>query len=301
MPIAIFSAGIIQIYQSFFIKYKEFLTISSSKIIQSLTAGISQITTGFLGLNFTGLIIGRIIGLLSADLNYLKKFFGGFRFPEINKQKEKYLIRKHKKFIQFTSPGFFIGNSINLIILMLFANYYGNQFTGLTAAAIQYFGLVIMLFASSFSQVYYNEIAEIIEPKKLLTSFTFWLKRLVILSIVGLILLFITPSSIITYILGEKWSELLHIIKIISPWMGIMFVSSSLSYIYIRLGKQKEILFFDIFHLILIILAFFSGNHIFNDKISTLYVITGFQSGFYILSIILAYIFLIKNLKHKAV
>ena len=301
MPVAIFSAGIIQIYQSFFIKYKEFLTISSSKIIQSLTGGISQITSGWLGLNFTGLIFGRIIGLLSADFNYLKKFFGGFRLPEINKQKERYLIVKHKKFIQFTSPGFFIGNSINLIILMLFANYYGNKFTGLTAAAIQYLGLLIMLFTSSFSQVYYNEIAEIIEPKKLLTSFTFWLKRLTILSIVGLILLFVTPSTIIIYILGEKWSDLLNIIKIISPWMGIMFISSSLSYIFIRLGKQKEILFFDIFHLVLIVLAFFFGNHIFKDKISTLYVITAFQCGFYILSIILAYHFLYKNLEQEKV
>ena len=301
MPVAIFSAGIIQIYQSFFIKYKEFLTISSSKIIQSLTAGISQITSGLLGLNFTGLIFGRIIGLLSADFNYLKKFFGGFRFPEINKQKERYLIIKHKKFIQFTSPGFFIGNSINLIILMLFANYYGNQFTGLTAAAIQYFGLVIMLFSSSFSQVYYNEIAQINNPKELISSYTFWIKRLFILSIVGWVVLFFVPSSLITFVLGDKWSELLNIIKIISPWMGIMFVSSSLSYIFIRLGKQKEILFFDIFHLVLIALAFFFGNHIFKNKISTLYVITFVQSAFYIASLILAYNFLYKNLEQEKV
>ena len=48
----------------------------------------------------------------------------------------------------------------------MFINLYGEKFI-LTAAAIQYLGLVVMLFASSFSQVYYNEIAQIQQPKEL--------------------------------------------------------------------------------------------------------------------------------------
>ena len=44
---------------------------------------------------------------------------------------------------------------------------------GLTAAAIQYLGLIIMLFASSFAQVYYNEIAQIEEIKTIKSVHTF--------------------------------------------------------------------------------------------------------------------------------
>ena len=43
-----------------------------------------------------------------------------------------------------------------------------------------------MLFASSFSQVYYNEIAQIQQPKELFKSYTYWLKRLFILTFIGL-------------------------------------------------------------------------------------------------------------------
>ena len=299
MPFAIFTNGLIQIFQSFFTRTKHFLTISSSKVINSIIGSITQILNALIGFNFSGLIIGRIIGLTGSNLNYLKKFYQKFKWNIKDRQEEKKLIQKHKKFILFTSPGFFVGNSINLIILIVFAHYYDEHFTGLTAAAIQYLGLICMLFSSSFSQVYYNEIAQINKPKQLLTNYTFWLKRLFIATIVGWIIIMLVPSSLTTIILGEKWKGLMDVIKLISPWMAIMFLASSMSHIFIRLGKQKEILFFDIFHLIIILIALFTGNYFFNNHIDTLIIITITQSLFYVLSIILAYWFLIKNLKTK--
>jgi O-antigen/teichoic acid export membrane protein len=297
MPLAIFTNGMIQISQSFFTRADQFSTISASKIIHSITGGLTQIVTGITGFNFTGLVIGRIAGLFSADINYLNKFLKSYKWIKRNKDEEKRLIKKHKKFIFFTSPGVFIGNSINLVILIMLTHFYGDEFTGLTAAAIQYLGIICMLFSSSFAQVYYNEIAQINDAKKLISSYSYWIKRLGLFSLVGLVLLYFIPSSIVTYVLGEKWSGLLYIIKIISPWMGLMFMTSSLSYIFIRLGKQKEIFFFDIFHLVLIFVTLFTSQLFFNDGLETLYVITIAQSIFYILSISLALKFLIANLK----
>jgi O-antigen/teichoic acid export membrane protein len=297
MPLAIFTNGMIQISQSFFTRADQFSTISASKIIHSITGGLTQIVTGITGFNFTGLVIGRITGLFSADINYLNKFLKSYKWIKRNKDEEKRLIKKHKKFIFFTSPGVFIGNSINLVILIMLTHFYGDEFTGLTAAAIQYLGIICMLFSSSFAQVYYNEIAQINDAKKLISSYSYWIKRLGLFSLMGLVLLYFIPSSIVTYVLGEKWSGLLYIIKIISPWMGLMFMTSSLSYIFIRLGKQKEIFFFDIFHLVLIFVTLFTSQLFFNDGLETLYVITIAQSIFYILSISLALKFLIANLK----
>lgn len=299
MPFAIFGNGLIQIFQPFFTRAKSFLTISSSKIIHSIVGSTTQIVTGLIGFNFVGLIIGRIAGLISADLNYFKKFYKTFKWNTKRKNEEKTLLKKHKKFIYFTSPGIFVGNSINLVILVVFTHYYGDKFTGLTAAAIQYLGLICMLFSSSFAQVYYNEIAQINEPKKLFQSYTFWLKRLFVLTLVGWTILMVTPPSLVTLVLGEKWIGLMDIIKLISPWMAIMFLASSLSYIFIRLGKQKEIFFFDLFHLILVLIALFGGHYLFNNSKQTLYMVTIVQSVFYVLSISLAYFFLNKAIKKE--
>lgn len=67
MPLAILANGMIQISQSFFTRSKQFLSISLSKITHSFTGGLTQVLNGIIGFNFTGLIIGRMIGLFSAN------------------------------------------------------------------------------------------------------------------------------------------------------------------------------------------------------------------------------------------
>ena len=299
MPFAIFANGIIQISRQFFTRSKHFLTITTSRVIHSTTGSISQIITGLLNFNFIGLIVGRLIGLFSSNLNYVRKYLKNYRWVKKNKGLEKELVQKHKNFIWFSSPGVFVGNSINLITLIFFTHYYGEQFSGLLAAAIQYLGLLIMMFSSSFAQVYYNEIAQIKDSNKLLKSYTYWLKRLLMMTLLGWIILVFTPSSLLTMILGEKWSGLMVTIKIISPWMAVMFVASSLSYIFIRLGKQKEVFFFDIFHLVIILFGLLIGHYFLNDQIQILYIISSVQTLFYILSIYLALKFLFENLKNE--
>ena len=299
MPFAIFANGIIQISRQFFTRSKHFLTITTSRVIHSTTGSISQIITGLLNFNFIGLIAGRLIGLFSCNLNYVRKYLKNYRWVKKNKGLEKELVQKHKNFIWFSSPGVFVGNSINLITLIFFTHYYGEQFSGLLAAAIQYLGLLIMMFSSSFAQVYYNEIAQIKDSNKLLKSYTYWLKRLLMMTLLGWIILVFTPSSLLTMILGEKWSGLMVTIKIISPWMAVMFVASSLSYIFIRLGKQKEVFFFDIFHLVIILFGLLIGHYFLNDQIQILYIISSVQTLFYILSISLALKFLFENLKNE--
>ena len=299
MPLAIFSNGIIQISRQFFTRSKNFLTITTSRVIHSTSGSLAQIVTGLLSFNFMGLVIGRLIGLVSCNINYVRKYFQNHNWVKKNKTLEKELIQKHKKFIWFSSPGVFVGNSINLITLIFFTHYYGEKFSGLLAAAIQYLGLLIMMFSSSFAQVYYNEIAQIKNPRALYKSYTYWLKRLFIFTLLGWIILVITPTSLLTSILGEKWDGLMDAIKVISPWMAIMFIASSLSYVFIRLEKQKEIFFFDVFHLGLIIITLVSGHYFLNEKNQILYLVTIVQSVFYILSISLALRFLIANLKNN--
>ena len=124
MPLGILANGMIQISQSFFTRSKQFSTISLSKITHSFTGGLTQVLNGIIGFNFTGLITGRMIGLFSSNLIYFKQFFKSFKWLKKHDLEEKRLLKKHKKFISFTSPGFFIGSSINLVILVVLTRFY---------------------------------------------------------------------------------------------------------------------------------------------------------------------------------
>jgi O-antigen/teichoic acid export membrane protein len=75
MPLAIFSNGIIQISRQFFTRSKNFLTITTSRVIHSTSGSLAQIITGLLSFNFTGLVIGRLIGLGKWKYKLCKKVF----------------------------------------------------------------------------------------------------------------------------------------------------------------------------------------------------------------------------------
>ena len=297
MPFSIFINGMIQIAQSWFIRKSAYITISKSKVIQSSTAGFFQLSSGFLGWSYIGLILGRFLGLTSGFIQYAISFYKSSTWNNRDKLMEKKLIKKHQKFIWFTTPGIFLGNSINLIILILFTRFYGDIFTGLTAASLQYLGLVIMLFSSSFSQVYYNEISKMQNISSIKRIHTYWFKRLLIISVLGELILWTIPNDWVTFILGYEWKNLMEIIKIISPWMAMMFIASSLSFVFIRLEKQKEIFFFDIFHLVLILISLLTSHFLVNDKWITLYLVTATQFLFYVLSVVIGYFFLNSTIK----
>ena len=75
-------------------------------------------------------------------------------------------------------------------------------------------------------------------------------------------------------------------------WMAISFVSSSLSFIYIRLGKQKEMAIVDICHLIIVLASLYLGHYLYQNDYYTLLAYTIAQSVFYLFAILLAYVFL---------
>ena len=297
MPFSIFINGMLQIAQSWFTRKSSYITISKSKVIQSSTAGFFQLSGGFLGWSYIGLILGRFLGLTAGFIKYIISFYKSSTWNKRDKLLEKKLMQKHQKFIWFTTPGIFLGNSINLIILILFTRFYGDIFTGLTAASLQYLGLVIMLFSSSFAQVYYNEISKMQNISSIKRIHTYWLKRLLVISVLGILILWTIPNDWVTFILGYEWKNLMEIIKIISPWMAMMFIASSLSFVFIRLEKQKEIFFFDIFHLVLILISLLSSHFLVNDKWITLYFVTATQFLFYVLSVVIGYFFLNRTIK----
>lgn len=295
IPLAVFLTGSLQVYNAWFTRVQSFKLMSITKILQNTTGSGAQLLMGLLKVNFYGLIIGRIIGLGMATTLFCKKYISSFSSAlKTTKEQNRTLIKKHKDFILYTSPAFFVGNLINFLLLALFIEYYGDQFGGKVAASFQYLGISIAIISSSFSQVFFSEISSYDSKIELRKTYSYWLKRLGIIAISGAVIIQFIPESFILAVLGEKWTGLLEIMQIMSIWMAVMFVASSLSYIFIKLGKQKQILFFDIFHLILVAGSILIADHYYHSSITTLWSFTIAQIFFYGLAILLAYYFISK-------
>lgn len=290
LPIYILFVSLNDILSYWFNREKKFRYISNSKIMQTSTMEATKIMSGFLKFNFSGLLIGRVIGFGFSSIflifKFIKKDF--HLLKHFSRKESNQMITKNKKFILFTTPSVFIGSLINAAYLNLFLHYFGKETVGMIGVSMTYLSAGLGLISVSFSQVFYSKIAEIQSKEQMLAIYKRFAKNLGLISLVPLLFVYLIPTSLVVFILGESWTELIIIARIMVLWLCVWFVSSSLSFIYMRLGKQKQMLLFDVLHLLIVIISFFVAYFIQPTLISTLWGFTIAQIVFYLFVIYIA-------------
>ena len=294
LPVTVISLGFTQVFNSWFTRKNSFKLMSVNKVSQNATSLFGQVIFAISNIKSFGLIYGRTIGLLVSNLIFFFKYLKNR--PELQKEKGdvKKIVVKHNKFIYFTSPSVLLGGVVNFLLIDLFMKYYGDDFSGKIGSAYHYLGVSIAVITTSFAQVYYSKLSTIESKEELRKNYTFWFLRLFLIAFIGVIIMQFIPNSWDEIVLGKAWNGTLEIMKIMSIWMGIMFVSSSLSYIYIKLGRQKEMLIFDIVHIVLVYGCINYSHTIYNDGFTSLWWFTIAQSCFYLLVMVVTFIFISK-------
>lgn len=295
VPVTMLFFGGHQILRYWFNWGKKYSTIGSSMIIKSMTAESLKILQGLIGLTNYGLILGRNIGeffsfiflfipFINNDYNTLKKI----------KQKEIFKeLKKNYKFPLYTMPSGIKGTLINVIFITLFVKYFGINKGGIIGISLSYTGAAFGIISQSFSQVFYKKINEL-KNTELLKNLKKNTLLLSVFSLFSILIVQAIPNQIVITLIGKNWIDLLPVIKVLIFSTCFSFISSSLSFVYIRVNRQKEMLFFDVFHILLIYFSILIGYNFTNDFMGTLtyYVIA--QSIFYSFSTFLSFYFIQK-------
>jgi len=292
IPVTIFSFGFYQILRYWFNWKKEFLKIGKSMIFKSISAESLKLIQGFLKFTNVGLIIGRVFGEIISFLfllfSFLKKDYS--KLKKI-KQKNIYSILKiNYKFPAYTMPSGIKGTLLNVILISLFAKYFGMGKAGLIGISVSYISVAFGIISQSFSQVFYKKINEL-EDSQLFNILKKNVFFLFVISIFVTIFIQLIPNLFVVRLLGNKWIEFMPVLKLLIFAVSFSFISSSVSFIYIRVNKQKEMLFFDIFHLLLVTSFIIYGYYKTNDFMQTLMYYVTAQVIYYSLAIFLSFYF----------
>jgi len=290
LPIYIIISAFTDTANYWFNRKKKFSAIAYAKVVQTSSAESAKLLFGVLKFSFAGLLIGRILGFTMASFYYIFRFIKHERraLQLINSKDTKRLIVENKKFIYFTTPSVFIGSLHNLTYLNLFQYYYGEEIVGNIGVSMLYLGTGFGVISLSFSQVFYSKLADITNKQQMLQVYKRFAKNLTAVALLPIAFVYLIPESIVVSLLGDAWSELLGIARIMVLWLSVWFVSSSLSFIYIRLGRQKQMVLFDILHLVLTPLGFFVGRAFDEGLTGSLLGFSISQIIFYVLTISLA-------------
>lgn len=296
IPVTVFAFGLHQILRNWLNREKLYKTIGVSLIVKSAASETTKFIVFYTFLSNFGLIIGRVFGEIFGAFYLLWKnvAFNQINYKKVSRFKKNELLKKNYKYPLYSMPSSFKGVAMDLIFISLFANFFGVANAGILGISVSYITVAYGIISQSFSQVFYKRITELYAKELFIV-----LKKNVIflssLSFMIFILILIIPNNIVSDILGEQWGNLMTVTKILMIPISISFVSSSVSFIYIRLNRQKEMLLFDLMHLIVVTASILLGYTLTNNFIYTLIYYVIAQSISYSIALYLSFYFVKKT------
>lgn len=282
IPLSTFLSGLFQAFTYWFNRNKNFKNISKSKIVKASTAGIIHVSQGLSPLQVFGLIPGLIAGQLLSVLYYLKKYllekqnsYGSLSFHNL-----KVYLSKYYKIPVFNTLLASLNKTSNFLPFLLLGIYYSPAILAFYGLAHRALSTPIGLISQSIGQVFYQRANDIYNnsPKQFfpIIKSIYW--RLTKFAFFPYLILFFLASQIFTILYGAKWAVAGLYSAIMVPWLFLLFLNSPVSFIVTILGKQKNIVVYDILLLIGRFLAIYIGYKVYADPYCSIlfYSLTGF-------------------------
>lgn len=272
IPLSVLLYGLITILDYWSNRKNEFKNIYFGVITKSATMSVSQVSIGLSSLNCLGLIPGMIIGQFLQFLVLLKKTINGLiaQKKHINFKRMFFLAKKYKDIPTFNSLLNFTNTLSNELPILLISKYFGLASAGVYGLAVKVGKAPVGIIQQSISQVFYNKASKTYNLKGDLSIVV----KKTYTNLLGIAFAIFIPIFIVSFyldfIFGEGWTKVGLYVRILIPWLFIMFLSSPLTSLIVILNRQKTILVYDILLLIFRFLAFFVGFKFYNDIIIAL-------------------------------
>lgn len=279
LPVAVAAHGLFLSMTFTLNRNKQYGKIGAGKIIHTGSTGLLQILAGFRAAGFTGLIFGKVAGVVLSVFyvwwHTVDNFRNGFR--EFSLQRIRQTVYKYRNYPFFNAPHALTTSVSSNLPVILFIAYFSEAIAGFFAMAIRACYMPIQIISIAYGQVLGKRLAEIKNDK--LPIWSFVKKNASYLFLIGLIpfgILFAVSPSLFSFVLGEEWVITGEYIRIITPWVFLSFILNPLNYIPMIFNRQRKAFIIEIIYMILRLAAIVTGAMAGSVTLSlTLYTITG--------------------------
>lgn len=294
VPVFVFCSGIWQLLLFWYTRKKNFTSISTYQVTNSLFSA-----SGKWGLNYLihagGLIYATVIApFLSLAINIIYRWKSLKPLCVINLQQCSYVAKKYRNFPLFTTPRALVNTLSNSLPMLLLTPMFGLQQVGLWGMALTLSFIPINIIANSMYQIFFQHTSHQVNDKQPVKYFLN--KYLLLTSLFALLLfvpLYFCLPSLTAWLLGADWETTGHYIRWMLPWLFVTLLTSPHGYIPDLFFQQKKELLFEILLFIIRLSALLIGMF-FHDFIMS---IAGYcLAGFAVKTILLIwYMYLINN------
>lgn len=241
IPVAIAFAGSLAALQNWMIRHGDFGGIARSRVVQSASAAIVQITLGVVGLSLSGLIYGYTASfLLAGSFLALRLDWQTYVANSVIPGSKSLLgtARKYLRFPQYSAPEALLNSAALQFPIVLVATLGGASEAGFIMLAMSVLQAPMSLIGSAIAQVFLSRAAEASRTGslKILTLDTIdKLTRTGFGPIIGTAFI---ASVVFPIVFGASWERSGQLILWMAPWFAVQFLTSPLSMILQITGRQ---------------------------------------------------------------
>jgi O-antigen/teichoic acid export membrane protein len=242
-PVAVFVVGLELLLRSWYTRYKQFNRIALSRTMLAIPRVSAELGGGAAG--FTSgcnLILFRIFGLTAPPALLLWNFLKHdalfiFRHCTIAE-----IWRVARRYIKF--PLFELWSVLLMVVswnlpVILLSVYFGDKEAGFFAKALYILYAPVLLFGDSVSQVFLQlSAARKAEEEHLGALVEAVLNRMISFGVLPLAFSALIGADVFGVVLGSRWSKAGVYAQLISPWVFMILVHSSISTLFGTLERQ---------------------------------------------------------------
>ena len=278
LPMYVLFSGIWNVLNYWFIRYKQYGSISGYQISSSLFSAGYKSMFGAIGATGGGLIYSTVLMPLSALTiqcirswkEYISPIFrpstdscerSGILTHDIRRSVfDTRLIKEYKYFPLYSLPRNIINIAAAQLPVLLLTPVFSVEQVGYWGMAYTLAFTPIIVIIRSLYQVLYQKTNEMIIAKRSISRYfrKYTLLALAIIIPVFTVLYFILPS-LTEWLLGTGWRRTGELIRLMLPWIAVNVLSSSTIYLVDIFFKQKQLLIFEIWLALMRILGIIAG------------------------------------------
>ena len=291
-PVAAFFIIVYNVYNEWCVREKYFKALSVNKIVNAGAIVLGKTFLGFVRLSSQGLVVGDLIGRAVSAVGCTIRawHFDAGTFARVRLSGLKRSAVRFKEFPLYTMPGQLLNTIGQALPVLFIAHYFNKAEVGYFSMALSLFAIPISIVGTAVRDVYRQRAnEEFVTSGTCMASFNKVMKLLVVAGVGAFLVFEWFLPQLMALFLGRQWYVAGHYAQILAPAMVAMFVSTSMSGLFIVAGKLRQFFYWQVAYAVTTLLSVWLGGMLFESMEALLILFAATRFVVYLASIVMTY------------
>lgn len=289
-PLAAFFIIVYNVYNEWCVREKYFKALSVNKIVNAGAITLGKLFFGFVRLSSQGLVVGDLIGrgISAVGCSIRAWLRDGSTFAKVRLSGLQRCAVRFSEFPLYTMPGQLLNTIGQALPVLFIAHFFNKAEVGYFSMALSLFAIPINVVGSAVRDVYRQRAnEEYMSGGTCLASFNKVMKFLLAVGIGAFLLFEWFLPQLMALFLGQQWFVAGRYAQILAPAMVLMFVSTSLSGLFIVAGKLRQFFYWQLAYAVTTFLSVWLGGLLFDSMEALLILFSVTRCAVYAASIVM--------------